>query len=197
MLGVELRQRHRALEKERETASGNRRPPRDRALPDPSRRRTWWLRPHPCVIMPSLPAAFLSCFASLIAAPLYWLSLPSSHIALTPNNDGVATPVLPAPVFPRSADFGQARYYRGAVPVSGRVRWNVTPVCDREGALLYASAQWSMIHVCTATYTKMVRTFRPGCVRVCAFSGARDGAEPAQGRLSYDVRSRLRAKFGE
>src|SRR5215213_9031001 len=125
------------------------------------------------------------------------LSLPSSHIALTLNNDGVATPILLAPVFPRSAVLSQARYYRGAVPVSGRVRWNVTPVCDREGTFLYASAQWGMIHVCTATYTKMVRTFRPGCVRVCAFSGARDGAEPAQGHLSYDVRSRLRARFGE
>jgi hypothetical protein len=42
----------------------------------------------------------------------------------------------------------------------------------------------------------MVRTFTPGRVRVCAFSGARDGAGTAQGRLSYAVRGRPQAKFG-
>lgn len=53
-----------------------------------------------------------------------------------------------------------------------------------------------MVHECTAAYTQMVRTFTPGRVRVCASSGARDGAGTAQGRLSYAVRGRPQAKFG-
>lgn len=70
VLGVELRQRHRALEKNEKLRQGTD-GLRETALYQigPGEERGGYA-PIPCVITPNLPSAFLICFASLIAAPL-------------------------------------------------------------------------------------------------------------------------------